>query len=370
MCLASRALFVFGVFILMLPCVSYGQTDEATRAHAENKQMLWSQPAKAIEREKELLRDSIGASARVEGYQVIAVGYSLLNKWDSATYYHHRAALLADQVGDARLSAVSHHNLALLNLYFEDTLSALLEFEKARPYMIQQGPSKSRADFLRGLLLTYPPDSVDARIRYAKLALLDYSTQQDSAGMVQCYSHISQDYQLISIDSSIFYAKLGREIGRLTTNCDFERLSLDLANAYLGQKRTNEAILVLREAVQTTNEESFCPVTGELYKKLSDLYEKEGDFKNAFLYSSLYYELVELNKVKDEWSDTSKLSFDSLRIALIDQARSHHMAIVRYLELSHKADREAEQFQSTRMLNFVIIVACIVLLITLVYLYI
>lgn len=274
---------------------------------------------------------------RAELELIIGQCYLDQNKQDSGIYYLEKARIKAYEIFDDKM--LGDILFALGKAYFGidnglEAIDCLNEGLKLRPgfsadkrlesynimgviYSIFDEPEKSIEYFDKALALRADANEITGKryeylynnkgINFAKMNLFDSSMynhslclairllNQDDIGIGQSYNNMGTVYfETEKYDSALYYFELGldyRQRNENATESSIQESTINISRALIKLGRLSEARTKLGKVEQELIGKANATLELRLYESLMNLYGQTRDYKNAYTYSTKYYEL-------------------------------------------------------------------------------
>jgi signal transduction histidine kinase len=343
-------------------CFAQSSDVDFKKNHEANKVLLWSKPEQAIAIEKLLFKDLTSDSLKAAAAQVIAIGYSITSQWDSALTYHYLSLRHAEYAQNSKLLAFAYNNLGLVHLKLQDTLQATIYLDLAEPYMLETSKANELGRFFRSKYLTLPKSKIIEREHTIRRALASYNIGNDSTELIACYVELSE----LQPDSiHLYIQKADKLLNTLLVPCDEASIQCLKAEEKLINKKPNEAIIILMNALRRSKEINTCSGTEKILLRLSEAYEEIKDFRNARIYLSEYYDLLS-EKNRNESKASSSNNYLKLLNAELEKLRgAHNEDLERLSIINLKAEQAELKLTYSKRTNWVILfaLACLTILV-------
>lgn len=198
------------------------------------------------------------------------------------------------------------NNIGLIYAEIKEYRTALAYYFKAEKINIAKHEKSLLAINYNNMATCYQKlNQFSSAQTYLQKSLILRQEVSDTIGMAMAYHNIGINHQLTNDnDSAIyFFNKSLSYLSNMSENIGHAYNYLELGNTLLQKGKLREAEGYLLSSLRISERSELEGVKVEVYKYLSELYEKQNDFKKAFNYQNLYLgskENVESDESKNE----------------------------------------------------------------------
>lgn len=262
------------------------------------------------------LNQSIGFSTKTsnfnilsKAYNLIGLIYSLQNNFEKALDNYHKSLKISEEkeeLGENTLVVLS--NIGDLHFLQQDTISALRYYHQAVKIGEREGKKSDLAGVYNNIAVSFMESNKDSTEFYLNKALQIYKETNNTYGKIVTQNNLATTYvNLKSKDDyplALKYLNESLNYSQKNKNIDLEYFSyyylgnyFELANADYDKAKT-----YYERAYQLVSQGYKNDYTIELYKNLSHVYLKLGDFEKAYEFQTRQHTLqdsifsVERNK--------------------------------------------------------------------------
>jgi two-component system, NarL family, sensor kinase len=225
------------------------------------------------------------------------------NKYDSATNYYLEAARIFASIDEETLLFFPYNNLSALYIFLLDYPKAVEYAEKANVAAIKRGN--------KNWILTSSNNIVSGKLKLKKTSGLDTVLKQNTllaisinnfpAAALSCngLGEFYTDYK-INYDSAIHYLKLALFYAEEKAGDKYfsGQVYHDLGRAYLLKNDYKNASINLKKALAISKELKIKNIEQYATGSLALLEEKQGNYKQAFLYTKSYVDITDTVNAK------------------------------------------------------------------------
>lgn len=285
---------------------------------------------KAVSFSKQASNNNILSKA----YNQIGLVYSLQNNFKKALSNYHSSLKISEQkeeLSDNTLSVLS--NIADLYILQKDTISALTYYHHAKKIGEREGKKLNLAGVYNNIAVTYMDTDKDSTEFYLKKALEIYKEINHSFGQIMAQNNLATTY--LNFQSEKDYPKAEQylqeslDYSKKSKNVDLEYFSYYYLGSYFekGKKNFQKAKEYYERALQILKKGYRSDYTIELYKSLSSVNFKLGDYKSAYDFQNIQYKLqdsifsVEKNKQFHESQTKFDVERKNTQIQLLNKEK-------------------------------------------------
>jgi serine phosphatase RsbU (regulator of sigma subunit) len=198
------------------------------------------------------------------------------------------------------------NNIGLIYAEIKEYRTALAYYFKAEKINLAKKEKSRLAINYNNIATCYQKlNQFSSAQTYLQKSLLLRQEVADTVGMAMAYHNIGINHQLTDDKDSaiIFFNKSLSYLANMSENIGHAYNYLELGNTLLQQGKLKDAEKYLLSSLRITENSELEGLKVEVYKYLSVLYEKQNDFKKAFMYQNLYLaskENVESDESKNE----------------------------------------------------------------------
>lgn len=249
---------------------------------------------KAVSISKEISNDNILSKA----YNQIGLVYSLQNNFKQALTYYHNSLKISEQkeeLSDNTIVALS--NIADLYILQKDTVSAIRYYHQAIKIGERENKKQNLVFALNNIAVVYMDNNKDSAEIYLKKALAIYEETGNTYGQIGAQINLATTYinfrSQKDYKQSLNYLNESLKLSQATKNIDAEFFSYYYLGYYFELAQTNyvKAKEYYNRAFQLLKKGYKNDYNIELYKSLSRVYLKLGDYKNAYDFQNKQYKL-------------------------------------------------------------------------------
>jgi signal transduction histidine kinase len=235
--------------------------------------------------------DRHDSTALTEIFNFIGNDFNELGRYDEAYYYFIQSNQVAKAIGDSMYMNVSMHNIGSVFKELGQYDIALSHFKAARNIGQKIGDDDGlayyhdeRGDvFLRSKKYDSAARALAAArkvIAERKLGVIEHRTLTKLAQL---------NFELGNPDKALSYYDSTLNLHRKSDNTfGIAETNLGIAQVFVAQKKWNEAESLAKEALETGRRLNAHQLVFKSYQLLSELAEKNGDFRNALTYYKNY----------------------------------------------------------------------------------
>lgn len=227
------------------------------------------------------------------------------NLKDALDNYLNALKLFEDLKMPVKVAGIQN-NIGLIYAEIKEYRTALAYYFKAEKINIAKHEKSLLAINYNNMATCYQKlNQFSSAQTYLQKSLNLRQEVSDTIGMAMAYHNIGINHQLTNDnDSAIyFFNKSLSYLSNMSENIGHAYNYLELGNTLLQKGKLREAEGYLLSSLRISERSELEGVKVEVYKYLSELYEKQNDFKKAFNYQNLYLgskENVESDESKNE----------------------------------------------------------------------
>ncbi len=227
------------------------------------------------------------------------------NLKDALDNYLNALKLFEDLKMPVKVAGIQN-NIGLIYAEIKEYRTALAYYFKAEKINIAKHEKSLLAINYNNMATCYQKlNQFSSAQTYLQKSLILRQEVSDTIGMAMAYHNIGINHQLTNDnDSAIyFFNKSLSYLSNMSENIGHAYNYLELGNTLLQKGKLREAEGYLLSSLRISERSELEGVKVEVYKYLSELYEKQNDFKKAFNYQNLYLdskENVESDESKNE----------------------------------------------------------------------
>ena len=227
------------------------------------------------------------------------------NLKDALDNYLNALKLFEDLKMPVKVAGIQN-NIGLIYAEIKEYRTALAYYFKAEKINIAKHEKSLLAINYNNMATCYQKlNQFSSAQTYLQKSLILRQEVSDTIGMAMAYHNIGINHQLTNDnDSAIyFFNKSLSYLSNMSENIGHAYNYLELGNTLLQKAKLREAEVYLLSSLRISERSELEGVKVEVYKYLSELYEKQNDFKKAFNYQNLYLgskENVESDESKNE----------------------------------------------------------------------
>lgn len=227
------------------------------------------------------------------------------NLKDALDNYLNALKLFEDLKMPVKVAGIQN-NIGLIYAEIKEYRTALAYYFKAEKINIAKHEKSLLAINYNNMATCYQKlNQFSSAQTYLQKSLILRQEVSDTIGMAMAYHNIGINHQLTNDnDSAIyFFNKSLSYLSNMSENIGHAYNYLELGNTLLQKGKLKEAEVYLLSSLRISEHSELEGVKVEVYKYLSELYEKQNDFKKAFTYQNLYLsskENVESDESKNE----------------------------------------------------------------------
>lgn len=227
------------------------------------------------------------------------------NLKDALDNYLNALKLFEDLKMPVKVAGIQN-NIGLIYAEIKEYRTALAYYFKAEKINIAKHEKSLLAINYNNMATCYQKlNQFSSAQTYLQKSLILRQEVSDTIGMAMAYHNIGINHQLTNDnDSAIyFFNKSLSYLSNMSENIGHAYNYLELGNTLLQKGKLREAEVYLLSSLRISEHSELEGVKVEVYKYLSELYEKQNDFKKAFTYQNLYLsskENVESDESKNE----------------------------------------------------------------------
>lgn len=227
------------------------------------------------------------------------------NLKDALDNYLNALKLFEDLKMPVKVAGIQN-NIGLIYAEIKEYRTALAYYFKAEKINIAKHEKSLLAINYNNMATCYQKlNQFSSAQTYLQKSLILRQEVSDTIGMAMAYHNIGINHQLTNDnDSAIyFFNKSLSYLSNMSENIGHAYNYLELGNTLLQKGKLREAEVYLLNSLRISEHSELEGVKVEVYKYLSELYEKQNDFKKAFTYQNLYLsskENVESDESKNE----------------------------------------------------------------------
>jgi len=300
------------IFIFLLIAKSYGQKD-IKFLEAYNLQISDLIDNGNYELAQKKADSLFILSKQINYTEGIAESYNLKgiinrdqsNLKDALDNYLNALKLFEDLKMPVKVAGIQN-NIGLIYAEIKEYRTALAYYFKAEKINIAKHEKSLLAINYNNMATCYQKlNQFSSAQTYLQKSLILRQEVSDTIGMAMAYHNIGINHQLTNDnDSAIyFFNKSLSYLSNMSENIGHAYNYLELGNTLLQKGKLREAEGYLLSSLRISERSELEGVKVEVYKYLSELYEKQNDFKKAFNYQNLYLgskENVESDESKNE----------------------------------------------------------------------
>ncbi|SMC33092.1 tetratricopeptide repeat-containing sensor histidine kinase [Moheibacter sediminis] len=243
-------------------------------------------------------KQSSNSNILSKSYNQIGLIYSFQNDYKKALNYFHSSLNISEnreELSDNTMSVLS--NIADLYILQQDTISALRYYHQAVKIGEREDKKAILAGVLNNIAVSYMDNNKDSTEFYLKKALQIYKETNNSYGQIMTQNNLATTYMnFTSVEDypqSLRYLNESLRLSQATKNIDAEFFTYYyLGNYFEEAERDNvNAKNYYEKAFDMLKRGYKNDYTIELYKSLSRVYLKLGDYKNAYEFQKIQHEL-------------------------------------------------------------------------------
>lgn len=269
-----------------------------------------------------------------KAYNQIGLIYSLQNNFKKALANFHSSLNISEsreELSDNTMSVLA--NIADLYILQQDTISALGYYHQAVKIGERENKKSILAGVYNNIAVSYMDSNKDSTEFYLKKALQIYKEVNNTYGQIMTQNNLATTY--INFNSkedfkqSVRYLNESLKLSQATKNIDAEFFSYYYLGYYFEFAESNyeSAKFYYEKAYEILKEGYKNDYNIELYKSLSRVYLKLGDFRNAYEFQQIQYNLqdsifsVEKNKQFHETQTKFDVERKNTQIQLLNQEK-------------------------------------------------
>jgi two-component system, NarL family, sensor kinase len=234
------------------------------------------------------------------------------NKYDSATNYYLEAARIFASIDEETLLFFPYNNLSAIYTSLQDYPKAIEYAEKANVAAIKRGN--------KNWILTSSNNIIGAKLKLKKMSGIDTVLKQNTllavsisnfpAAALSCngLGEFYTDHK-INYDSAIHYLKLALFYAEEKAGDKYfaGQVYHDLGRAYMLKNDYKNASINLKKALEISKELKIKNIEQYATASLALLEEKQGNYKQAFLYTKSYVDITDTVNAKYNRDKVSEL---------------------------------------------------------------
>lgn len=273
-------------------------------------------------------------SVKSMSYNQIGLLYAKENNFQEALKNYHlslKISELKDELSENTMAVYS--NIADLYILQKDTISARKNYHSAQRIGETDGNKSSLASVYNNLAVSYMTTNLDSTEFYLNKALNIYKEEHNTYGQIATQINLATAY--LNFHSIQHYPKArdylleSLDLSRATKNIDYEYYSYFYLGNYYEQAEEEwvRARNYYEEAHRLMNEKLRNHNPIELYRFLSRINSKLGNYQEAYRYSILQHELqdslysIERNKQFVEIQTKYDVERKNIQIELLEKQK-------------------------------------------------
>jgi two-component system, NarL family, sensor kinase len=255
----------------------------------------------AYKRQLGLLYNNYGVLAHLE------------NKYDSATNYYLKAATIFTAIDEETLLFFPYNNISEIYLFLLDYTEALKYAEKANVAAIKKGDKNwilcSSNYIACNKLKLKKTGGLDTVLKQNGLLAKSISNFPAAALSYNVLGEFYTDYK-INYDSAVYYFKQALFYAEEKAGDKYfsGQVYHNLGRAYTLKNDYDNALLNLKKALEISKELNIKNIQQYATGSLSLLEEKQGNYKQAFLYLKSYVDITDTVNAKYNRDKTTELA--------------------------------------------------------------
>jgi signal transduction histidine kinase len=233
-----------------------------------------------------------------KAYNQLGLVYSYQNNFKKALDNYHKSLEISEnkeELSDNTLSVLS--NIADLHILQQDTLSALKYYHQAIKIGERENNKLNLANVFNNVAVVYMKSNKDSTELYFNKALQIYKDINNIYGQIITQNNLASTYLNFhskkDYPKSFQYLSESLDFSKKTNNVDLEYFSYYYLANYYDEAENNlqKAKNYYESAYQLLKEGYKNDYAIELYKSISEVYLKLGEFKNAYEFQKIQYDL-------------------------------------------------------------------------------
>lgn len=243
-------------------------------------------------------KQSSNSNILSKSYNQIGLIYSFQNDYKSALNYFHTSLNISEnkeELSDNTIVVLS--NIADLYILQRDTVSALRYYHQAKKIGERENKTSNLAVVFNNIAVSYMDTNKDSTEFYLKKALQIYKETQNIYGQIMAQNNLATTY--INFKSkedyghSLRYLNESLKLSQASKNIDAEFFCYYYLGYYFEQAEINytNAKHYYEKAYKILKEGYKNDYNIELYKSLSRVYLKLGDYKSAYEFQKIQHNL-------------------------------------------------------------------------------
>ncbi len=233
-----------------------------------------------------------------KSYNQIGLIYSNKNDFKKSLTHYHQSLNISEnkeELSDNTMSVLS--NIANLYILQQDTLSALRYYHQAIKIGEREDKKIILAGVLNNIAVVYMDNNIDSTELYLTKALKIYKETSNIYGQIIIQNNLATAYLNFksreNYPKSLNYLNESLSYSQETKNIDLEYFSYYYLGYYYENAEADytKAKLNYEKAYGLLEQGYKNDYAIELYKSLSGVYVKLGDFKNAYAFQNIQHKL-------------------------------------------------------------------------------
>src|SRR5690606_31630976 len=233
-----------------------------------------------------------------KSYNQIGSIYSFQNNFKKALENYHKSLKISEEkeeLSDNTLAVLS--NIADLHILQQDTISALKYYHQAIKIGERENNQLNLANVYNNIAVVYMSSNIDSTERYLNKALEIYRDTNNLYGQILTQNNLATSYVNFrskeNYPKSLEYLNESLEYSKETNNMDLEYFSYYYLGNYFEYAAIDyeKAKYYYENAYRLIKKGYKNDYAIELYRSLSEVYQKLGDYRNAFHFQEIQYNL-------------------------------------------------------------------------------
>lgn len=243
----------------------------------------------------------------------IAIIYQEQGNYPLALEYDNKALLLAKEIQDSAGIANSYNNMSIIYKLQKNYDKSLELLEKAVTIQEKLKNDKAIAGIKNNIASIYMrKDDNSTAIKYLEEALEINREINALSQIVECLNNLG--YAYVSLKKYDDAGRYYEEAKNISLEIDHKESLcysyLGIADSYMEQKKYNQALPNALNSLELATEFSYLDYKKEAHKVLSEIYEVNGDYKNAFVHHKEYKILNDSLFNKENIEKTAQIEYE------------------------------------------------------------